>query len=238
MAAMNALPTPWLVMPRLRLREFAPCDREALVRMHREPRVRALLVDDAPLERYDVAALLIERLQTLYRSHEGLGIWHAERRLEPPSAQQLAEWAQQHDLSPALLQSLADARHEFIGWFNLMPMPQRAGEVELGARLLPAAWGSGLAMEGGEHLLRHAFESLLRPRVWAVCDPRHEAVRCVLFALGFEDQGVRDYEGARARHYVLEVARWERVMRHPRRERLRAALARMRRAQEALVDAA
>ena len=41
-----------------------------------------------------------------------------------------------------------------------MPMAERPGEVEIGSRLLPLAWGGGLALEGGELLLDHAFERL------------------------------------------------------------------------------
>jgi len=117
---------------------------------------------------------------------------------------------------------------EFIGWFNLMPMPGRDGEIELGARLLPRAWGVSLADEGGEALLRHAFETLGRERVWAVFHVRHEAVRSCVLALGFRDAGVLPYEGEPARHFLITRDDWQASQALPRRARLRRAIADLR----------
>ncbi len=219
-----APPAPWLATERLQLREFTPDDRALVVRMHEDQRMRELLIDDLPLYRHEVCSEFLQRLQRVYRRHEGLGIWHAQQRQpalgDNPQLQAL--------LSPEALRRLAQPRWQFAGWFNLMPMPACESEIELGSRLLPAAWGTGLAMEGGEALLRHAFETLQRPRVWAVCHPRHESVRYCVLALGFADEGVRPYEGEDARHYVVEREAWRQHMQAPRRERVRQALARVR----------
>src|SRR6185295_11578367 len=123
--------TAWARTRRLALREFGPQDHEALVRMHCEPRLRAHLVDDYPMHDAAVVRVFLERLARIYRRHEGLGIWHA---------------------------SLVEAQPVFAGWFNLMPMAERPGEVEIGSRLRPQAWGRGLSLEGGELLLDHAFD--------------------------------------------------------------------------------
>jgi RimJ/RimL family protein N-acetyltransferase len=223
-------PTPWLQTRRLRLREFVVQDRPLLVQMHADARMRALLIDDHPLHRHDVSEHFLRRLQVLYRTHEGLGIWHAQRSLRRFSDAELATPALREALTPAALAELAQPVDEFVGWFNLMPMPGRSGEIELGARLLPRAWGVGLADEGGEALLRHAFETLGHERVWAVFHVRHDAVRSCVLALGFTDAGVLPYEGAPARHFVITRAEWQAWQDLPRRARLRRAIASMRRA--------
>jgi RimJ/RimL family protein N-acetyltransferase len=227
-------PAPWLRTRRLRLREFVAHDRLQLVRKHADERMRALLIDDRPLHRHDVCALFLARLGELYRRHAGLGIWHAERSVRRFSDAELADPDLRDVLSAEALEELARPVPEFVGWFNLMPMPGREGEIELGARLMPCAWGVGLADEGGEALLEHAFATLGRERVWAVCHPRHEAVRGCVLALGFQDAGVRPYEGAPAHHWLVTRADWLEARALPRRERLRRAVASMRRSVVAL----
>src|SRR5205085_12559676 len=91
----------WGRTRRLALREFADADRDPLVAMHQDVRLRAHLVDDYPLHEPAVARLFLARMAALYRRHEGLGIWHATR-LDPQPA--------------------------FAGWFSLMPMAERPGE--------------------------------------------------------------------------------------------------------------
>jgi RimJ/RimL family protein N-acetyltransferase len=197
--------TPWPIGPRLRLREFQASDVPALVAMHQDPRCRALLVDDYPLHFPVVARLFLQRLSALYRRHEGLGIWHAEHRLDRTAQ----AWA-------------------FCGWFNLMPMPDEPDEIELGCRLCPSAWGQGLALEGGTWLLHRAFAELGRPRVFGVCHPAHRAAQLCLLALGFQRQGVRDYTGQPAMHFVLDHAGWHVTQSQPLRQRLREAVRRLR----------
>ena len=66
--------TAWARSRRLALREFGPEDHEALVRMHREPRLRAHLVDDYPLHDGEVVRVFLARIAQVYRRHEGLGL--------------------------------------------------------------------------------------------------------------------------------------------------------------------
>jgi RimJ/RimL family protein N-acetyltransferase len=221
-------PSPWLTTKRLRLREFSLADRYALVRMHKNPRVRALLVDDEPLDRHAVVHELIVRLQVLYRQHEGLGIWCAEHMVtaldaadleRPEMREKVAEM-----LSPSALESLLQPRPRFAGWFNLMPMSGQPEEVELGSRLLPEVWGIGLALEGGERLLSHAFDTLGRERVWAVGHIENHSVRYCVTALGFEDRGVRDYEGKSAQYYVIDEPHWRQWRNLSRKHRQRRAV--------------
>jgi RimJ/RimL family protein N-acetyltransferase len=187
----------WGRSRRLVLREFADADRAALVEMHREPRLRAHLVDDYPLHESAVARLFVQRMAGLYRRHEGLGIWHA---------------------------TVTEPRPSFAGWFSLMPMAERPGEVEIGSRLLPHAWGSGLALEGGEMLLAHAFDDLKLPHVWGLCHPDNRSAQAVLGALGFTPQGLMAYDGQSATHYRIDLNAWRVACNTPRGTRLRRAL--------------
>ena len=189
----------WARSRRLAFGEFGPDDAPALVEMHRDPRLRAQLVDDAPLDRPAVARAFVERIGAWYRRHEGLGIWRATLR-EPGSA--------------------------FVGWFSLMPVTGRPEEVEIGSRLLPARWGGGLAVEGGELLLDHAFDDLALPRVWGICHPANRAAQAVLGALGFDAVGVRPYDGAAASHHRIELNAWRALRNLPRATRLRQVLRR------------
>jgi RimJ/RimL family protein N-acetyltransferase len=189
----------WGRTRRLALREFAPQDEQALVEMHRDARLREHLVDDYPLQVSAVSRLFVERIGQIYRRHEGLGIWHASL-LEPEPA--------------------------FAGWFSLMPIPagEARGEVEIGSRLLPRVWGSGLALEGGEVLLDHAFDDLGLDHVWGICHPDNRSARAVLAALGFEPLGLRRYDDADALHHRIALNAWRALRNIPRGTRLRRAL--------------
>jgi RimJ/RimL family protein N-acetyltransferase len=187
----------WARTRRLALREFAEHDLPVLLEMHHDARLRAHLVDDYPLHQPEVARLFLARIAQIYRRHEGLGIWHATQREPQP---------------------------RFAGWFNLMPMAERPGEVEIGGRLLPLAWGSGLALEGAELMLDHAFDDLGLARVWGVCHPGNRSAQAVLATMGFEPLGVMPYDGGMACHYRIGLNAWCESRNTPRGIRLRRAL--------------
>jgi RimJ/RimL family protein N-acetyltransferase len=188
--------------PRLRMREFAPADAQALVQMHRDPRVGALLVDDYPLHDAEHSSALIDALGRIYRSHEGHGIWHCER--------------------------VIDGAWRYCGFFNLLPVDGEPDSAEIGCRLLPEAWGTAIPLEGGLALLDHAFARLALPRVVGFCHPNNRSVQLTLLTLGFEPRGERDYSGARAQHFVITPALWAVTRNEPRRLRLRWALDKLR----------
>jgi RimJ/RimL family protein N-acetyltransferase len=190
-------PLAWSRSRRIALREFQAGDVDDLSALHRDPRVRALLIDDVPLQLRRVTALFVERMTTYYRDYEGLGIWHASVLRPDPI---------------------------FAGWFSLMPMADRPGEVEIGSRLLPSAWGAGFAQEGGEMMLDHAAEDLRLSSVWGVCHPGNRSALAVLAAMGFEALGMMPYEGRLASHHRLDLNAWRRLRNTPRMTRLRRAL--------------
>jgi RimJ/RimL family protein N-acetyltransferase len=190
----------WAHTPRLVLREFdavGATDVAALVSMHEDPRLRAHLVDDYPLDVPAVARLFVQRLAQLYRRHEGLGIWRA---------------------------GALDPTPTFAGWFSLMPIAEMPGEVEIGSRLLPRFWGHGLALEGGELLLAHAFGDLRLDRVWGFCHPDNRPAQAVLAALGFAPAGLKPYDGSLALHHHIDLNAWRALRNIPRGTRLRRAL--------------
>jgi RimJ/RimL family protein N-acetyltransferase len=193
--------TAWARTRRLALDEFGPGDVPALVEMHRDARLRAHLVDDYPLQKPAVARLFVERLGDLYRRHEGLGIWRA---------------------------TVSEPVPAFAGWFSLMPIAEMPGEVEIGSRLLPAFWGNGLALEGAECLLAHAFDDLALARVWGFCHPDNRSARAVLATLGFSLIGTRPYDGGEALHHHIDLNAWRALRNLSRRTRLRQTLRAMR----------
>lgn len=184
-------PPAWLQRGGLALREFTPADADAVACLHDRPEVRALLVDDYPLHQPAVAELFCRRLAGFYRQHPGLGIWHA------------------------------GVKGRFVGWFSLMPMVERRGAIELGSRLLPEAWGSGAAMDGGEALLDHAFGTLRAAEVWGACAVANRGARLCLAALGFSADGLGRYDQGLALHHRLSAGDWLACRSRARRERLR-----------------
>ncbi|WP_126227648.1 GNAT family N-acetyltransferase [Burkholderia ambifaria] len=56
----------------------------------------------------------------------------------------------------------------FIGWILLIPdYANGARDVEIGWRLVRAAWGRGIACEAAAAVVRHAFDTVRLPRVIA-----------------------------------------------------------------------
>jgi RimJ/RimL family protein N-acetyltransferase len=70
---------------------------------------------------------------------------------------------------------------EFVGWWILEPAETGA---ELGYRLLPRYWRQGLASEGARELIRHGFEDLGVPRVFALTMAVNEASRATMASVG------------------------------------------------------
>jgi RimJ/RimL family protein N-acetyltransferase len=105
-----------------------------------------------------------------------------------------------------------------------MPMPGHADRVEIGCRLVPSAWGAGLALEGGQALLDHGFDRLGLSRIWGICDPAHRAVQLCLLTLGFEPEGETTYDERPALQYLIDLAAWRSARKLPRRQRARQAL--------------
>jgi RimJ/RimL family protein N-acetyltransferase len=90
----------------------------------------------------------------------------------------------------------------FLGLCALIRMPA-GDDIELAYRLARAAWGQGMATEAAGALVDYAFGALELPKLVAVTYPENRASQRVLEKIGFARQGVIDYKGVRAAHYVI-----------------------------------
>jgi RimJ/RimL family protein N-acetyltransferase len=90
----------------------------------------------------------------------------------------------------------------FYGLGALIRMPT-GDDIELAYRLARTAWGRGIATEAGAALVDHAFGVLRLARLVAVTYPDNRPSQRVLDKLGFVRQGLVDYRGVQAAHYVL-----------------------------------
>lgn len=212
---------------RLSMRPFADEDRSDIVALHQDERVRQLLIDDAPLDKSDVAQCFIERIQAYYRAHPGLGIWAAHRWQPVLGPEELADPDVQATFNDEALRALSAPTPRFIGWFSLMRNVDLPDELEIGSRLVPQAWGSGLVLDGGEQLLHQAFERLGQSHVWGICHPDHRSVHHVLLTLGARHDGIRPCDGVPSRWFRIDADSWRQARRVPRRTRQREALQHM-----------
>lgn len=130
--------------------------------------------DGSVRTREEVLATLA-RAPGYYRNYPGLGVWASEER----------------------------KGGRFIGWFCLKYMPD-AGDVEVGYRLLPGAWGKGYATEGASALVRYGFETLGLYRIVGVTHPENAASQRVLCKAGLRDSGWTRYWERDVRLFAAE----------------------------------
>ncbi|GAA3586658.1 GNAT family N-acetyltransferase [Amycolatopsis ultiminotia] len=145
---------------RLRLRPFTVADADSLAALHGDPRVMRFLGDGRPEPRRVVETATLPALLSEYRTlPPGHGCFAAEER-----------------------------GAGFVGWFSLRPAASAGltGGTEIGYRLLPAAWGRGLATEGARALVRMAFAELGAERVVATTMTVNHGSRRVLEKAGLK----------------------------------------------------
>lgn len=198
---------------RLRLTELDASDTGLMAGLHGHPRVEALTIDrDYPMHEPEAAARYIDVMQKFYRLREGLGLWRCDMRVDDAAAH----------AAPSLP---AASSWRFCGSYTLMPLDHLDGQVELGCRLLPLGWGTGMAVEGGHALLRHAFHRLKLDEVHAFCHPAHRSVKFALLSLGFQAAGRKAVQGHDADVFRVNRLQWQRMTRLPARLRGRMAMA-------------
>ncbi len=209
----NAADRPAVIQTRrLRLTELAPSDTDLMVGLHSDPRVEALTIDrDYPMHETEAAARYIDAIQKFYRLREGLGLWRCDLRVDDAAA----------DADKALPTA---STWQFCGSYTLMPLDHVDGQVELGCRLLPQGWGTGVAVEGGHALLRHAFHRVKLDEVRACCHPAHRSVKFALLSLGFKAGGRTKFQGHSADTFRVNRSQWQQMTRLPTRLRGRMAM--------------
>src|SRR5438132_1214121 len=162
---------------RLTLRDMQQDDVENLYRLDSDPRVMRYIRDGSTSTRSTVADA-VRRAIEQYRLYPGLGLWPAEGR--------------------------EDGR--FVGWFCLKYVPKTV-EIEVGYRLLPEAWGRGLATEGARALVRYGFDELGLDRIIGLTHPDNAVSQRVLRKAGLDDAGWGNYYGRELRLFVVQVKR-------------------------------
>ena len=133
---------------------------------------------DASPTRFFELAALVSWTNQIYAARPGLGIWHA-----------------------------ADAHDAFVGTFSLMPV-EASDAVEIGVRLVPAAWGQWYALEGGRLLCAHAFARTGLASLVGFFAPANRVVDLLLRRLGFQPHGEIEHFGKPAMRYQLSAERW------------------------------
>jgi RimJ/RimL family protein N-acetyltransferase len=95
------------------------------------------------------------------------------RRLAVPAPDGLGYW-------------VLDTGAELVGVVKLLPSTELPSElVEVGWRLARSHWGRGLAAEAVRAMLRHGFDTVGLPAVWALIRPNNVASVLLARRLGF-----------------------------------------------------
>lgn len=143
---------------------------------------------------------------------------HADPRVTPmlldgiPSTPAIArlfvDWAATH--APHGYGTFAARRRKtdaFQGLFSLTPF-EGTGDLELGGKLSPQAWGRDLAVEAGAALIDHAFGALARDRLVSATHPDNRAAIGVLARLGFGYVSPTTVFGVPGGLHALSAAAW------------------------------
>jgi RimJ/RimL family protein N-acetyltransferase len=147
---------------RLTLRAATPDDVDNLYTLNSDPAVMRYINGGQPTPRQEISDTIIPFWLKLYERQDGLGYWIAQSK----------------------------AGQRFLGWFHFRPGP--GDDVELGYRLLRAAWDQGYATEGSRALIHKGFTDMGVPRVFAHTMAVNLASRRVLEKCGLVFTGPFD----------------------------------------------
>jgi len=164
---------------RIALRPFAPGDGEDLYALDSLPEVMRYIGDGSVATDRAACEAAIPAIMRRYVDHPGTGSWHASRR--------------------------DDGR--FVGWVSL----KHAGDspdIEIGYRLMPHAWGRGIATELARAMARRGFDELGLERIIGVTHPDNLASQRVLLKVGMRDEGWGRYYDADLRLFAIRRGDW------------------------------
>jgi RimJ/RimL family protein N-acetyltransferase len=154
---------------RLRFRLFTEADRDLVTAVVTDPHV-VRYIEVRPLSPEEAAAKVLPEILQRYREYPGYGRFAVERRTDGS----FVGWM---SVRPA-----APSEAAIVQW----PMGERdAPVVEIGYRLLPSAWGQGLATEATKALLAYAVDVLEAEVFVATTMVVNVRSRRVLERLGF-----------------------------------------------------
>lgn len=96
-----------------------------------------------------------------------------------------------------------DQPERFAGSILLITYDGVGPEIDIGWRLIRAAWGKGYATEAARPIVRHAFETVGLPRLVADIDPRNQPSIHVAGKIGMRFVGEGRHGGAPCMSYVM-----------------------------------
>ena len=130
----------YLQTERLILRQFTEADTDNLYALDSDPEVMRYLTGGVPRSYAETKNETLPRHIAYYEKYAHFGVWAA----------------------------IEKETGAFLGWFHFRPDARNPDEdIELGYRLMRAAWGKGYATEGSCALIRKGFEELGVKRVTA-----------------------------------------------------------------------
>ena len=156
---------PQLETPRMILRRWQAEDREPFARLNGDPAVMEHFPN--PLTRQE-SDDLADRIEAHFNEH-GFGVWATELR----------------------------AGSSFIGFIGLNILHFGAAFtpcVEIAWRLAAEHWGTGLATEGAQAVVRHAFNDLGIPALVSFTVPANRRSRRVMEKLGMTHDPRDDFD--------------------------------------------
>jgi RimJ/RimL family protein N-acetyltransferase len=163
---------------RLLLRPRTPDDFEACRLMDSDPEV--IRYASVPWSNVEKhLAFLRQRIETVYPP--GLGYWSIAAKDRPGG---------------------------FLGWIMLHPCDVAGAEVEIGWRLIRAAWGRGYATEAAAPILAQGFRNGAMQEIVADVHPDNPASMRVAEKIGLRFAGMVDYQGRPAHRYSITRRAW------------------------------
>jgi ribosomal-protein-alanine N-acetyltransferase len=169
---------PTIETPRLLLRPFTETDAPAMLRLNSDLEVMRYVPDD-PLTSVEHAAQILRDHPIADYGKHGYGRWAVELK----------------------------ESGEMIGFCGLKYL-EDLGEVDLGYRLIRAAWGRGLASEGAQASVRYGFEVLGLAEIIGLVVPENTASVRVLEKCGLVRERLVPFEHLTVWKYRLTRERW------------------------------
>ncbi len=128
----------------------------------------------------------------------------AAARARADAAHLVSTWAGgRPGAAPWAVEAREDGR--LLGHLGLRPLPELGGETELLYMLDSAAWGRGIATEGGAAALEAGFGPLGLRRVIALARPENAASVAVMRKLGMRFEGEMRVFGVQAVRYAAHA---------------------------------
>jgi ribosomal-protein-alanine N-acetyltransferase len=151
---------PILTAERLRLRQLAHDDAEAIMALFSSPEVLRFL-NQPPTDTPEKAIELIDWLNGLYQKHEGV-TWAITLKTDD----------------------------QVIGSCGCVAWDRENRHVDIGYHVLPLHWGHGYATEAARAVVRWCFDHLDVHRIQADCTDGNIASERVLLKCGFKVEGL------------------------------------------------